>query len=235
MFKTAFAIIVVTICVVVLIHMIMSIVYVLFGRKAPLAPPLADAGPPGPATPEPKELKTCKRYNVYALPPPKQIPSDEELGIVRPQLGTYIAKPCAHRDEPRAFSYEVYGINVRVPHVTRCPDCMQELLEHLFERCAECGLGIPGGCKVGISWIGAPHPYTHLDCAESPLLFCGIWEYGRLLTLNQISNQFNPNVATVQEDSEIDMAREANASQTEEPDGDAEETNPSGASKPGTN
>ncbi len=204
-----------------------------------LPPPILTRTPPKSETNEPKELKFRKLYDIYTLPPPKAIPSDEALGIVRPQPGSFIAKPCEHRSVPRAFSYTVFGYDVRVPHVTRCPDCMQALLETFFERCAECGRGIPSGGRVAISWIGAPQPYTHLECAESPLLFCGIWEYGRLLTLNEISDEFNPGVATVMEDSEIDLAREAKPPEPEEKEEaegeETEATNPAGSAKPDMN
>ena len=240
MLKTTFGVIVLTVSIGWLVYITGVVAIIMFRRtfsRRPLPPLSPVSKPPKPEEAEPKEPKLRKLYDIYTVPPSKVIPSDEELGIVRPQLGMYIAKPCAHREEPRAFSYEVFGVNVRVPHVTRCPDCMQTLLEHFFERCAACGLGIPGGCKVGISWIGAPHPYTHLDCAESTLLFCGIWEHGRLLTLNQISDEFNPNVATVMQDSEIDTAREAEPRkpEAEAESEDTEETNPSGTPKPGVN
>lgn len=167
-----------------------------------------------PTTPAPA-LKFRKLYHIDRLPEMPPVPSDESLGIERVGMNNIHIKPCLHMNLPRAFVYEVYGLSVRTDSVPRCPDCTQELLEALFEKCAECGKGIAINTEVCIGWIGSPHPFTHPECAESKKLICGVWGHGRLIRLDQLKTGVRPGTATV-------MQLLENA-ETESNDGDREE------------
>jgi hypothetical protein len=146
--------------------------------------------------------------------------------------------PCAHPEAPRAIAYEIDGTSYSLALVARCSDCTQRLLETISERCAVCNLGIMLTQQVAIAWVGAPHPYTHLACAESQMLFCGLWGWGQLVPLDDLSDEFNSGVATVMQDTLIDQQRDfdtnriANENASEAPD---EDTPPDGTPKPDTN
>ncbi|MFA5854150.1 MAG: hypothetical protein WC866_03615 [Patescibacteria group bacterium] len=186
----------------------------------------------------PQAPKTRLEYFINRLPPPKLLPSDQSLGLVRRSASQCQILPCAHPEMPRAVTYQVYGVEFRFPLVARCSDCTQTLFEILFERCAACGLGIPLTQQVAIAWVGAPHPYTHLACAEVSTLFCGLWGWGQLVPLNDIGDQFNPGVATVMQDSLIDQHREFSADPSANDNADEtqdDDTPPDGTPKPGTN
>ena len=169
----------------------------------------------------------------------RPMPDDEALGLIRKDARACMVKPCAHHDLPRAVMYRIFGHDIIFPIPSRCPDCMQTLLETLSERCAACGLGIPPSSHVAIAWIGAPHPFTHVKCAEAQTLMCGMWGWGQLIPLSTLDERFNVGASTAIEDTLIDEAREREESPNE-PDADTdedadEETPPHGTPKPDAN
>jgi hypothetical protein len=52
------------------------------------------------------------------------------------------------------------------------------------------------------------------------MLFCGLWGWGQLVPLDDISDQFNPGVATAMQDALIDQRREFSASPKTHESGD---------------
>ncbi|WKZ28590.1 MAG: hypothetical protein QY323_03560 [Patescibacteria group bacterium] len=209
-------------------------VLLLLRRRAPRRAHANEA----PARQPPPSLPR-KLYNVNALPPLRPMPDDDALGIVRGSGGRCMVLPCEHHERPRAVRYRVFGQEFIFPVPSRCPECMQGLLEVLSEHCAVCGLGIPPSCNVAIAWVGAPHPFTHIECAEARTLLCGMWGWGQLMPLSTLDARFNVGATTAIEDALIDEAREReNASNPSEaaPDEESEETtDPSVVPKPGAN
>ncbi len=98
----------------------------------------------------------------------------------------------ARCDHPKATTPEllvVFGTTVgRIgPASPLCTACLQAWLERHSTRCASCDGPICPGMPVAQAWIGAPHPYTHMNfiCTETAGLWCGRWGRGRLITLHE--------------------------------------------------
>ncbi len=193
-----------------------------------------------PVTPNTETRLARKTYRIGELPPRKELLPDDALGLIRRNDANCMVKPCRHLDEPRAVSYEVFGTEFGFPVVARCPPCMQALFEATFERCAVCDKGITYTQKVAIAWVGAPRPYTHIQCAEVPTLMCGMWGWGQLLPLHGIGDQFAPGTATIMQHALTEQANDykKEASAPAQDAGEEAETEPTPvelAPKPGVN
>lgn len=180
---------------------------------------------------------TC---NLHEVPSPPAIPSDEELGILRQGPMAVYVMPCPHHEAPRAYTYRVYGtiVELSMP-MTRCIACTQTLLEKVCLRCAKCDGAIWPTCNIGIAWIGAPHPFTHMKCAETNLLQCGAWGWGRLMTLHEMDDDVPEGTATVNayfaERARQNFEDPPTEAAPEEEDAASDDTPPEGTPKAGVN
>lgn len=103
--------------------------------------------------------------------------------------------PCGH-DRPKGdATVKVFGREVGITDkVPLCPPCFETWLNKYATRCASCEEPILPGMPVGQGWIGAKHPYTHMnmECCASGGLFCGMWGQGKLITLHELDPEKYP-------------------------------------------
>ena len=101
---------------------------------------------------------------------------------------------CAHGKTDHPLVVTVLGIKCELERSPMCPACTEQYFNKFSILCASCHQPIFPGTPVGVAWVGAPHPFTHLtfDCCESGGLFCGRWGEGRLLTLHEIDPEHFP-------------------------------------------
>lgn len=101
-----------------------------------------------------------------------------------PWLPESLALKCTHWSEPRSnLTVTVLGREVKLNTAPYCAACTTEYLNRYATNCGACPEPILPGEPVGVSFVGAPHPYTHLTttCCASGALFCGHWGEGRLI------------------------------------------------------
>lgn len=149
-----------------------------------------------PETPETYESSLGEQYDIHVLPSlPEGFPTPEELNVTYVGTNPMIA-PCPHPDAPRVFSLVVRGlpINGLFSLTVRCAECTRKLFERASLDCAKCGKAITPHLLVAVAWRGAKEPFTHIDCAEDRDLLCGALMFGRLLTLHEISDNFQESV-----------------------------------------
>jgi hypothetical protein len=122
----------------------------------------------------------------------------EESPTRHPRAPDFSAHPCG-RNEPHdkpswPRQITVRGKSIGVAAADVCPNCLEAFFAAHATTCAACDGPILPGMPVGQAWVGAPHPFTHLDfeCTASGGLYCGVWGQGRLITLHELEPDTYP-------------------------------------------
>lgn len=149
-------------------------------------------------TEKPEDDAANERRYVHVLPPPKELPPDEELRVIRSPEQTIIM-PCPHPTAPRGYRFTVHGSTVNMTDaIIQCAECLQRLLDATSEQCAECGRPILMSHHVALAWVDAPHPYTHAQCAPNQMLICGQWGVGVLVRLHELDGDIPEGTVTTE-------------------------------------
>lgn len=101
-------------------------------------------------------------------------------------------RQCTHRPVQGPFKIKILGATRAFTCPEICPSCLEAYLSKVSTLCAGCNGPILPGTPVAAAWIGAEHPYTHVnhECGE-PAFYCGMWGEGQLMGLKDLYDSVN--------------------------------------------
>lgn len=97
---------------------------------------------------------------------------------------------CNQKFKKEPFAIKIFDKDYNFEEATRCPSCFEKYMNENCTICDHCKEVIMPFTSVGVALGEEPkHEYVHFNrecCPVGMLAFCGDWEEGKLLTLDEM-------------------------------------------------